>query len=77
MSDEDLTFEDALDELEEVVARLESGDLPLEETLELYERGQMLAARCEDALDAAELRLEKLRPAPGGGYESVPFDAES
>jgi exodeoxyribonuclease VII small subunit len=77
MSDEDLTFEDALAELEEVVARLESGDLPLEETLALYERGQMLAARCEDALDAAELRLEKLRPAPGGGYESVPFDAES
>jgi exodeoxyribonuclease VII small subunit len=77
MSDEDLTFEDALNELEEVVARLESGDLPLEETLELYERGQTLAARCEDALDAAELRLEKLRPAPGGGYESVPFDVES
>jgi exodeoxyribonuclease VII small subunit len=77
MSDEDLTFEDALAELEEVVARLEGGDLPLEETLALYERGQMLAARCEDALDAAELRLEKLRPAPGGGYESVPFDAES
>ncbi len=77
MSDEDLTFEDALAELEEVVARLESGDLPLEETLTLYERGQMLAARCEDALDAAELRLEKLRPTPGGSYETVPFDDES
>jgi exodeoxyribonuclease VII small subunit len=77
MSDEDLTFEDALAELEEVVAQLEGGDLPLEETLALYERGQTLAARCEEALDAAELRLERLRPAPGGGYESVPFDDES
>ncbi len=75
MSDrEELSFEEALSELEEAVARLEAGSLTLEETLALFERGQELAARCEQALNEAELRLEKLRPAAGGGYESVPLD---
>ncbi len=71
---EQLTFEEALSELEEAIARLEAGDLTLEETLALYERGQELAALCEQALNEAELRLEKLRPAAGGGYETIPFD---
>lgn len=60
MSDQ-LSFEDALSELEETVARLESGELTLEESLALFERGQRLAALCGAGLDQAELRLEELR----------------
>jgi exodeoxyribonuclease VII small subunit len=54
------TFEQAFEELSEMVARLEAGDLPLEEALGLYERGQELAARCAEMLDKAELRLKTL-----------------
>ncbi len=66
-------FEEAMAELEEVVARLEEGDLTLEETLALYERGQELAALCARLLDEAELRLEQLRAAPDGSYETTPI----
>mgnify|MGYP001017243420 CR=1 FL=1 len=52
----DLTFEQAYERLEAIVARLESGDLSLEEAVALYEQGQVLAQQCGDLLDAAELR---------------------
>ena len=55
-----LTFEQAFKELEESVAKLESGELPLEESLELYERGQALAAYCAKMLDEAELKIEQV-----------------
>jgi exodeoxyribonuclease VII small subunit len=58
----DLTFEEAYRELEEVVQRLEAGDLPLEEALALYERGITLARQCGGQLDAAELRVRQLAP---------------
>jgi len=54
------TFEQAFQELGEVVDRLEAGDLPLKEALALFERGQELAARCAEMLDEAELRLKTL-----------------
>ncbi len=54
------TFEQAFEELGEVVARLEAGDLPLEEALALFARGQDLAGRCTAMLDTAELRLKTL-----------------
>lgn len=57
---EGLTFEQAFKELEESVTKLESGELPLEESLDLYERGQALAAYCGKMLDEAELKIEKL-----------------
>lgn len=56
----ELTFEAALKELEMTVARLESGDLTLEESLALYERGQQLASHCQVQLDQAALRVEQL-----------------
>lgn len=74
MTDPAPTFEQAFAELEEVVARLEAGGLSLEETLSLYERGQALAAQCAALLDSAQLRLEELRPAPGGGQMAAPLD---
>ncbi len=55
-----LTFENALQELETIVLRLEDGDLTLEESLGLYERGQILATYLNQQLDQASLRVEQL-----------------
>lgn len=56
----DLTFEQALAELERVVAELESGDLTLEQSLTLFERGTALAQLCERRLDEAEQKVSQL-----------------
>ncbi len=56
----DLSFEQALSELEAAVQRLEEGDLPLEEALALYERGMRLVQYCNDLLDKAELQVEQV-----------------
>jgi exodeoxyribonuclease VII small subunit len=55
-----LSFEQALAELERIVGELESGQAPLEQSIELYERGARLKAHCEARLDAAKLRVEKI-----------------
>jgi exodeoxyribonuclease VII small subunit len=57
---QELTFEAAQKELEEVVHRLESGEAPLDEALELWQRGEELYRLCRDRLDAAEGRIEEL-----------------
>ncbi len=57
---EDLSFEEALQELEGAVQRLEGGDLALEEALALYERGMRLVQYCNDLLDKAELQVEQV-----------------
>lgn len=54
------TFEQALHQLEEVVETLESGQLPLEESLKLFEKGVGHAAKCRQELQAVELKVEKL-----------------
>jgi len=59
----DLTFEQAFAELEESVRTLERGDLPLEESLALYERGQELSAYCAKLLDEAELKVQQVEAA--------------
>lgn len=62
---ETLSFEEAFQELETVVQRLEGGDLSLEEAIGLYERGMALAHHCSQALDAAELRVQEVAVAGG------------
>ncbi|MCB9008465.1 MAG: exodeoxyribonuclease VII small subunit [Ardenticatenaceae bacterium] len=57
-----LSFEDALAELEKIVAQLESGDLTLEASLDLFEKGQKLAQQCNVQLETAVLRIEQLTP---------------
>ena len=57
---EEQTFENSLDDLEKVVRELESGDLPLERSLELFERGMGLSDVCRKQLEAAETRVEML-----------------
>jgi len=60
-----LSFEAALKELEGIVARLEQGQVDLEDSIALYERGQALKAHCESKLKAAESRLEKIVQSSG------------
>jgi exodeoxyribonuclease VII small subunit len=67
-----LSFEEALKALEEIVARLESGRVELEESITIYERGAALKAHCERKLKDAEARIEKIVLGPGG----VPTGAE-
>ena len=55
-----LTFEQAIDQLETIVKRLEEGKVPLEESVSIYERGEALKRRCEELLRQAEARVEKI-----------------
>jgi exodeoxyribonuclease VII small subunit len=68
----EMSFEEAFAELEATVERLERGDLSLEESIALFERGQALAARCNVQLDTAELKVRQLLP--DGDGEAAPFD---
>jgi exodeoxyribonuclease VII small subunit len=72
----DLTYEQAFQELEATVGQLEAGNLPLEEALALFERGQLLAARCTELLEVAELKLQQLTSAAGGGTRAVDLEEE-
>jgi exodeoxyribonuclease VII small subunit len=74
VSVDELSFEAALAELDETVRQLEAGDLPLDETLALFERGQLLSVRCQGLLQTAELKVQQLAPKAGGGYALEPFD---
>jgi len=67
MSDdiERLCFEDAFEALEAAVQQLEGGNLTLEESIALYQRGMLLARRCSQALDEAELQVQQLAPPAG------------
>ena len=57
-----LSFEDALKKQKKIVAQLESGDLTLEASLDLFEKGQKLAQQCNVQLETAVLRIEQLTP---------------
>lgn len=54
------TFEESLDQLEVIVRKLEDGEMPLEESLELFERGVKLSRECRERLSKAERRIEVL-----------------
>ena len=72
-----LSFEDALRGLEEIVRKLESGEVPLDETITLYERGEELRKHCQTRLDAAQARIEKIvTGADGKAAATQPFDAD-
>ncbi|MEL6781934.1 MAG: exodeoxyribonuclease VII small subunit [Pseudomonadota bacterium] len=72
-----MSFEDALKELETIIKKLESGDVALEESITLYERGAALKAHCETTLGAARERIEKIVEGQGGSVATEPasFDA--
>ncbi len=63
---DDMSFEAALEELEGIVNKLESGRVDLEESIGIYERGEKLKARCDALLKQAEARIEKITLKPDG-----------
>jgi exodeoxyribonuclease VII small subunit len=73
--DANLPFEKALQELETIVSQLERGDVPLEKSIEIYERGTKLKAHCEQLLRKAELKVEVITQG-ANGPETRPLDVE-
>lgn len=72
-----LTFEAAIAELESIVKRLEEGKVPLEESVAIYERGEVLKKRCEELLKQAEARVEKITlDASGKPSGTTPLDVD-
>ncbi|MCF8477256.1 MAG: exodeoxyribonuclease VII small subunit [Pseudolabrys sp.] len=72
-----LPFERAIEELESIVKRLEEGKVPLEESVAIYERGEVLKKRCEELLRQAEARVEKITlDASGKPSGSAPLDVD-
>ncbi|MDP2355522.1 MAG: exodeoxyribonuclease VII small subunit [Beijerinckiaceae bacterium] len=72
-----LSFEDSLKELEEIVSKLESGQVSLEQSISFYERGEKLKQRCERLLKDAEMRIEKITlTADGAPKGTEPLDVE-
>ena len=72
-----LPFEQAIAELESIVRKLEEGKVPLEESVVIYERGELLKKRCEELLAQAEARVEKITLTNGGkpgGTEPLDVD---
>ena len=68
---EELSYEEAMAELESIVSALEEGNQKLEESMALFERGQLLMKRCAELLEAAELKVRQL-----SGDELMPFAEE-
>lgn len=71
---EDMTFEEALAALEDVVKDLEGGQVPLDKSIDLYERGEALRKHCEGRLKAAEMRVEKITGSDGTATGTEPFE---
>ncbi len=69
-------FEEVLQKLEAIVAQMEEGDLPLEETLKAFEEGVRLARFCANKLDEAERKVEKLMRDQAGKLQTTPFSEE-
>ena len=70
----DMSFEDALRELETIVERLERGDAALEDSIAIYQRGAALKAHCEGKLRDAQLKVDKIVLGPDGSVGAEPFD---
>lgn len=70
---ENLSFEQAMAELESLVKRLEEGRLPLEEAIQAFERGSLLKKQCEQKLQAAKMRVEQIILNPDGSVSTEPF----
>lgn len=68
-----LSFEQALSELETIVDRLETGDVALEESIEIYQRGAQLRNYCDEKLKSAQARIEKIT---GDGSATEPLDSD-
>lgn len=71
-----MSFEAALEELEEIVTGLEKGDVKLEDSIKAYERGSLLQKHCQARLDEARARIDRIRIAGDGSVTTEPLDGE-
>ena len=71
-----MSFEDALAELEQIVRRLEAGQVKLDEAIECYERGALLKRHCEQKLNEAQQRVDRIVIGPDGAAASQPMKLE-
>ncbi len=71
-----LAFEEAMEQLEDVVHKLEAGDIPLEESLEAFEKGVGLVRRLHARLDDVQKKIEELSRGARGELETAPFDED-
>ena len=69
-----LSFEEAISELEQIVEDLERGDIELEDSISIYEKGVILKAHCEAKLKTAKMKIDKIISHPDGDFSSEPLD---
>ena len=74
MAEKKLSFEESVSRLDEIVRHLESGDLPLSESLAMFEEGTKLITQCSKMLDAAEQKVVKLKKGPDREPVELPFE---
>ena len=77
MTGKKLSFEQSMARLDEIVRHLEKGDMPLNDSLALFEEGTALIRSCEEQLDEAEQKVVKLRKGPDRQPEELPFEDEN
>ncbi len=77
MTEKNLSFEQSLARLDEIVRHLEKGDLPLNDSLSLFEEGTGLIRRCGAMLDEAEQKVVKLKKGPDRQPQELPFEDEN
>ena len=76
MNQENKTFEQSMQRLEQIVRAMERGDVALEESLKLFQEGTELVRNCQKILDDAQLQVKKIMTAPDGSPVEVDFHAE-
>ena len=77
MTEQELSFEQSLARLDEIVRHLEKGDLPLNDSLSLFEEGTGLIRRCGTMLDEAEQKVVKLKKGPDRQPQELPFEDDN
>ena len=75
MEKKELSFEESMKRLDEIVRGLEKGDVTLQDSMALFEEGTALIRRCTELLDSAEQQVVRLKKGPDGAPEELPFDA--
>jgi len=76
MAETELSFEESMKRLDEIVNGLEKGDVSLRDSMQMFEEGTALIRRCSEMLDNAEQQVVRLKKGPDGAPEELPFDSE-
>ena len=76
MAKKELSFEESMQRLDEIVKGLEKGDVTLNDSMALFEEGTALIRRCSEMLDSAEQQVVRLKKGPDGAPQELPFDAD-